>query len=83
MMVRGGAARCARRRQVAYATLTDIIFSQYREAGVLLWRGFSLQEFADQCFSNCDDIGKGRQMPVHYGVKRLNFVVRACFCCRC
>ena len=28
---------------------------QYRELGVLLWRGFSLQEFANQCFGNKDD----------------------------
>lgn len=51
----------------------DTVFAQYREAGVLLWRGFSLQNFADQCFSNVDDKGKGRQMPIHYGSKELNF----------
>lgn len=51
----------------------DTIFSQYREAGALLWRGFSLQQAADQCFSNEDDLGKGRQMPVHYGSAKLNF----------
>lgn len=27
----------------------------------------------DQCFSNESDLGKGRQMPVHYGSKKLNF----------
>jgi len=51
----------------------DTIFAQYREAGVLLWRGFTLQNFADQCFSNVDDPGKGRQMPIHYGSSKLNF----------
>lgn len=51
----------------------DTIFAQYREAGVLMWRGFPMQQMADQCFSNCDDLGKGRQMPVHYGSKELNF----------
>jgi 2-oxoisovalerate dehydrogenase E1 component alpha subunit len=51
----------------------DMIFAQYREAGVLLWRGFTLQEAADQCFSNESDLGKGRQMPVHYGKRELNF----------
>jgi 2-oxoisovalerate dehydrogenase E1 component alpha subunit len=51
----------------------DMVFAQYREVGVLLWRGFTLQEAADQCFSNADDLGKGRQMPVHYGSKKLNF----------
>ena len=52
---------------------SDTIFAQYREVGVLLWRGFSVQEAADQCFSNEADLGKGRQMPVHYGSQRLNF----------
>ena len=28
----------------------------------------------DQCYSTCDDIGKGKQMPVHYGSKKCNFV---------
>jgi 2-oxoisovalerate dehydrogenase E1 component alpha subunit len=50
----------------------DMVFAQYREPGVLMWRGFSLQNFADQCFSNVDGHGKGRQMPVHYGSKSLN-----------
>ncbi|CAN0089891.1 unnamed protein product, partial [Heterosigma akashiwo] len=49
----------------------DPVFSQYREAGALLWRGFTPQEFADQCFAT--DLGKGRMMPVHYGSKELNF----------
>lgn len=51
----------------------DIIYAQYREAGVLMWRGFSLESFAHQCFSTHKDLGKGRQMPVHYGSRALNF----------
>merc|ERR1712167_258103 len=51
----------------------DMVYGQYREAGVLMWRGFTVQQFADQCFSNVDDNGKGRQMPVHYGSPELNF----------
>jgi 2-oxoisovalerate dehydrogenase E1 component alpha subunit len=54
-------------------TLDDVILAQYRECGVLLWRGFTLQQAADQCFSNEMDLGKGRQMPVHYGCAELNF----------
>eukprot|EP01098_Paradermamoeba_levis_P001793 TRINITY_DN1206_c0_g2_i1.p1 TRINITY_DN1206_c0_g2~~TRINITY_DN1206_c0_g2_i1.p1 ORF type:complete len:448 (+),score=153.91 TRINITY_DN1206_c0_g2_i1:3-1346(+) len=54
-------------------TTSDVVFGQYREAGVLLWRGFSLEDMMDQCFSNVDDLGKGRQMPVHYGSAALNF----------
>ena len=51
----------------------DVIYGQYREAGVLLWRGFSIDDMMNQCFSNRHDGGKGRQMPVHYGAKELNF----------
>lgn len=51
----------------------DIIFAQYRECGVLMWRGFTLQNIAHQCFSTAFDLGKGRQMPVHYGSRELNF----------
>lgn len=33
--------------------------------GVLLWRGFALNDVMAQCFGNEDDTsGKGRQMPV-------------------
>ncbi|XP_041352910.1 2-oxoisovalerate dehydrogenase subunit alpha, mitochondrial-like isoform X2 [Gigantopelta aegis] len=52
----------------------DLIFGQYREAGVLMWRGFTLDQFMNQCYGNHLDFGKGRQMPVHYGSKKLNFV---------
>ncbi|OMO52087.1 Dehydrogenase, E1 component [Corchorus capsularis] len=58
----------------AALTEQDIILPQYREPGVLLWRGFTLQEFANQCFGNKADYGKGRQMPIHYGSKQHNFV---------
>ncbi|KAI4337895.1 hypothetical protein L6164_016260 [Bauhinia variegata] len=51
----------------------DIILPQYREAGVLLWRGFTLQEFANQVFGNIADYGKGRQMPIHYGSNKHNY----------
>jgi 2-oxoisovalerate dehydrogenase E1 component alpha subunit len=47
----------------------DVILAQYRELGVLLWRGFTVQNAADQCFANEEDTGKGRMMPVHYGSK--------------
>ncbi|XVE55242.1 hypothetical protein DITRI_Ditri03aG0143500 [Diplodiscus trichospermus] len=57
----------------AALTQQDIILPQYREPGVLLWRGFTLQEYADQCFGNKADYGKGRQMPIHYGSKKHNF----------
>ncbi|XP_065882088.1 2-oxoisovalerate dehydrogenase subunit alpha 2, mitochondrial-like [Euphorbia lathyris] len=61
--VASAAALCAR----------DIVLPQYREPGVLLWRGFTLEEFANQCFGNKADYGKGRQMPIHYGSNTLNY----------
>lgn len=39
-----------------------------------MYRGFPLDRFMAQCYANADDLGKGRQMPVHYGSKDLNFV---------
>jgi len=83
----------------------DHIFSQYREHGALLYRGFTFLEMANQvetwlsavqvhtmlrsvgfkghgaeeaiccaqCFGNVHGHGKGRQMPIHYGSKALNF----------
>ncbi|CAH8829236.1 unnamed protein product, partial [Trichobilharzia szidati] len=51
----------------------DFIYAQYREAGVLLWRGQKLENLMDQCYSNVGDRNKGRQMPLHYGSRELNF----------
>ncbi|XP_078034965.1 branched chain keto acid dehydrogenase E1 subunit alpha [Augochlora pura] len=58
----------------AALTLEDTVYAQYREAGVLLWRGYSITDFMNQCYGNHKDTSKGRQMPVHYGSKKLNFV---------
>jgi 2-oxoisovalerate dehydrogenase E1 component alpha subunit len=52
----------------------DLVFSQYREAGVALYRGFTIQQACDQIFGNDEGSCKGRQMPVHYGSKEFNFV---------
>nr|XP_033810856.1 2-oxoisovalerate dehydrogenase subunit alpha, mitochondrial [Geotrypetes seraphini] len=52
----------------------DLVFGQYREAGVLMYRGYPLDSFMAQCYGNSGDPGKGRQMPVHYGSKDLHFV---------
>lgn len=51
----------------------DMVFGQYREAGVIMWRGYNLDDFMNQVYSNELDPGKGRQMPVHYGSRLLNF----------
>lgn len=52
----------------------DLVYAQYREAGVLVYRGFTIAQFIDQCYGNFDDDGKGKQMPVHYGSPALNFM---------
>ena len=39
-----------------------------------MWRGFPLESFMNQCYGNENDVGLGRQMPVHYGSKEHNFV---------
>jgi 2-oxoisovalerate dehydrogenase E1 component alpha subunit len=52
----------------------DLIMSQYREQGALAYRGYSTEQFMNQMFSNEKDPNKGRQMPIHYGAKELNFM---------
>lgn len=51
----------------------DPVLAQYREQGILMWRGFTLDQFTNQCFSNDLDLGRGRQMPVHYGSRALQY----------
>ncbi|KAG4437264.1 hypothetical protein IFR05_007241 [Cadophora sp. M221] len=50
----------------------DVIFCQYREAGVFAHRGYTFEDFMSQLFANAKDPGRGRNMPVHYGSKALN-----------
>lgn len=52
----------------------DMIMSQYREQGALAYRGYTTSQFMNQMFSNEKDPNKGRQMPIHYGDKPLNFM---------
>lgn len=52
----------------------DVIFAQYREAGVFQHRGFTLDDFMNQLFANRHDSGRGRNMPVHYGSRKMNLV---------
>ncbi|PKY03062.1 branched chain alpha-keto acid dehydrogenase complex, alpha subunit [Aspergillus campestris IBT 28561] len=53
----------------AALTPDDVVFAQYRETGVFQQRGFTLHDFMSQLFANCNDNGRGRNMPVHYGCK--------------
>jgi 2-oxoisovalerate dehydrogenase E1 component alpha subunit len=52
----------------------DMVMGQYREQVALRFRGFTTEQFMNQLFSNADDLGKGRQMPVHYGCRDLHFM---------
>ncbi|MFT4994917.1 MAG: 2-oxoisovalerate dehydrogenase E1 component alpha subunit [Paraglaciecola sp.] len=52
----------------------DMIMSQYREQGTLAYRGYRTEQFMNQMFSNEKEANKGRQMPIHYGDKALNFM---------
>lgn len=54
--------------------IEDVVFLQYREAGVFKQRGFGFSDFMNQLFANRKDSGRGRNMPVHYGSAKLNIV---------
>ncbi|KIY70906.1 branched-chain alpha-keto acid dehydrogenase E1-alpha subunit [Cylindrobasidium torrendii FP15055 ss-10] len=52
----------------------DEVLGQYRETGVLLWRGFGLDNVMAQCFGTKNDTSsKGRQMPIHFGSPEHHF----------
>ncbi|UZJ54335.1 hypothetical protein CBS101457_003655 [Exobasidium rhododendri] len=51
----------------------DEVFAQYREMGVLLYRGFKLDQVMSQVFGTADDLGLARQMPVHFGSPQHHF----------
>jgi pyruvate dehydrogenase E1 component alpha subunit len=52
----------------------DWLYPQYREAGIMYWRGFSIQDFVHSMFCNAKDVNHGRQMPNHFGSRKLNVV---------
>lgn len=54
--------------------ILHVTTSEFFFLGVLMYRGYPLDLFMAQCYGNASDPGKGRQMPVHYGCKDLNFV---------
>ncbi|QZH74916.1 MAG: 3-methyl-2-oxobutanoate dehydrogenase (2-methylpropanoyl-transferring) subunit alpha [Erythrobacter sp.] len=51
----------------------DMIFPSYRQQGCLIARGYRLTEMINQIYSNRADKLKGRQLPIMYCSKRLNF----------
>ncbi|MCG9712218.1 thiamine pyrophosphate-dependent dehydrogenase E1 component subunit alpha [Shewanella insulae] len=58
---------------VAALDQDDVILAQYREHAAIRYRGFTTEQFMNQMFSNEKDLGKGRQMPIHYGCEALNY----------
>lgn len=58
----------------AALNMSDWLYPQYREVGCLFYRGFSIQDYVHHMFCNGKDIIKGRQMPNHFGSRKLNIV---------
>jgi len=44
----------------------DLMWPQYRELCMFLWRGMDLQTIVDTCYCNVDCLGKGRNLPIFY-----------------
>ncbi len=53
---------------------TDWLFPYYRQHGMLLCRGASVESLANQLYGNDQDHAMARQMPVHYTDKEKHFV---------
>ncbi len=53
---------------------SDWMYPQYRESGIMFWRGFTIQQYVHHMFGNGQDLLLGRQMPNHFGARSLNVV---------
>ncbi len=51
----------------------DMLFPSYRQQGALLQRGGDIVDMMCHCISNARDSLKGRQLPVHYTSRELNW----------
>ncbi len=54
--------------------LQDWLYPQYREAGIMFWRGFPVAQYIHHMFGNSKDLILGRQMPNHFGSREHNVV---------
>lgn len=52
----------------------DWMYPQYRESGIMFWRGLKIEEYIHHMFGNAKDPTFGRQMPNHFGKRELNVV---------
>jgi len=51
----------------------DMVFPSYRQQGILIARGYPLEEMVNQIYSNRADKLKGRQLPIMYSAKDYGF----------
>src|SRR6478609_4357942 len=51
----------------------DMIFPSYRQQGCMIARGYPVLEMVNQIYSNRADKLKGRQLPILYSAKSVNF----------
>jgi len=51
----------------------DWYFPHYRDPGVALYRGASIEEMVHQCYGTGEDRMQGRQMPNHFSFEEINF----------
>jgi pyruvate dehydrogenase E1 component alpha subunit len=58
----------------AALTIEDWMYPQYREAGIMFWRGFPILQYIHNMFGNGEDLSLGRQMPNHFGSRAINVV---------
>jgi pyruvate dehydrogenase E1 component alpha subunit len=54
--------------------LSDWMYPQYREAGIMFWRGFTILQYVHHMFGDAEDLILGRQMPNHFGARSINVV---------
>ncbi len=52
----------------------DWMYPQYRESGVVFWRGMTSEQYIHHMFCDGKDVILGRQMPNHFGSRKLNIV---------
>src|SRR5437868_980916 len=52
----------------------DWMYPQYREAGIMFWRGYTVLQYIHHMFGDREDPSLGRQMPNHFGSRNLNVV---------
>ncbi|HEX7856610.1 MAG TPA: thiamine pyrophosphate-dependent enzyme [Sphingobium sp.] len=51
----------------------DMLFPSYRQQGLLIARGWSIEDMMNQIYSNRADRLKGRQLPIMYSVREAAF----------